>query len=420
MTQKICRKALSAVLSVFHRSKLAALLTTLAIAALFSTARPADAGKPARQEALKPSLADQSPLANSHSIPSTPVDPSRSVTLTGFGSAETVFHYTTDHCDPYEIPDAPARAFRDAQGTVNLVVGIDTTRRWVGASLDSVVHQCPVVYDSHRDIQQMNSRYREWFLAPYTVDGLHVYTIIHNEWYGNLIAGSQCGADDQVNGWVNASTLAASHDGGATFIQPSDYIIRFSTTPFSPSFPCTAAHPTRYGYDLFGTNIVAKDGYYYRFADYISDPGTPFRHDECLMRTQDVSSASAWETWMGNDYIKSKTTPCQAVANLSTNIWSLTYNTYLHLYVAVGGGSADWIDPGEFFFQTSPDLMTWSSPVNITGIDSIHVLEYPSLIDPADTSRNFENTGQMPYLYYSRVNKDGTRDLVRAQVKFAR
>ena len=45
---------------------------------------------------------------------------------------------------------------------------------------------------------------------------------------------------------------------------------------------------------------------------------------------------------------------------------------------------------------------------------------FESLIDPADTSRNFENTGQMPYLYYSRVNKDGTRDLVRAQVKFAR
>ena len=101
--------------------------------------------------------------------------------------------------------DAPARAFRDAQGTVNLVVGVDTTRRWIGSSLDSVVHQCPIIYASHYDTQQMSSRYREWLLAPYTVDGVNVYTVIHNEWYGNLVEGSQCGANDQVNGWVNAS-----------------------------------------------------------------------------------------------------------------------------------------------------------------------------------------------------------------------
>jgi hypothetical protein len=63
--------------------------------------------------------------------------------------------------------------------------------------------------------------------------------------------------------------------------------------------------------------------------------------------------------------------------------------------------------------------MTWAAPINISGIDSLHVLQYPSLIDPADMSRNFENTGQMPYLYYSRVNKDGTRDLARVPVKFA-
>jgi hypothetical protein len=265
----------------------------------------------------------------------------------------------------------------------------------------------------------MNSRYREWLLAPYTIDGVNIYAIIHNEWYGRLIEGSQCGPNDDVNGWVNASTLTVSHDAGATFAQPSDYIIRYSTTPFSPSFPCTATNPTRYGYDLFGTNVVEKNGYYYRFTDYISDPGTPFRHDECLMRTKDISSASAWETWMGNDYVKAKTTPCQPVTNLSVLVWSLTYNTYLQRYVAIGGGSPDWVRPGPFFFQTSPDLMTWSPPVDIDGIDSVHVLQYPSLIDPADTSRNFENTGQTPYLYYSRVNKDGTRDLARVQVKFA-
>jgi hypothetical protein len=122
---------------------------------------------------------------------------------------------------------------------------------------------------------------------------------------------------------------------------------------------------------------------------------------------------------MGKGYRKSKTTPCQPVTNLSVLVWSLTYNTYLNLYVAIGGGSLDWVRPGPFFFQTSPDLLNWTDPVNINGIDNVHVLQYPSLIDPADVSRNFENSGQTAYLYYSRVNKDGTRDLARVQIKFA-
>ena len=113
-------------------------------------------------------------------------------------------------------------------------------------------------------------------------------------------------------------TLTTSHDGGATFAQPSDYIIRYSTTPFSLSFPCTAAYPTRYGYDLFGTNVVAKDGYYYRLADYISDPDIPFRHDECLMRTPRPKQRIRMGNMDGGKrYIKSKTTSCQTVANLS-------------------------------------------------------------------------------------------------------
>ncbi len=39
----------------------------------------------------------------------------------GRASEETVFDYTEDACSPIDIPDAPARAFRDADGQVHLI-----------------------------------------------------------------------------------------------------------------------------------------------------------------------------------------------------------------------------------------------------------------------------------------------------------
>ncbi len=48
-------------------------------------------------------------------------------------------------------------------------------------------------------------------------------------------------------------------------------------------------------------------------------------------------------------------------------------------------------------------------------------LAYPSLVDPSDTSRNFEVTGQSPYMYFTRVNAMSPTldfDLLRVRVQF--
>jgi len=52
------------------------------------------------------------------------------------------------------------------------------------------------------------------------------------------------------------------------------------------------------------------------------------------------------------------------------------------------------------------------------------VIFYPSLIDPDDTSRNFEVTGRRPYLYFTRFhpctpqNQCLDRDLMRVRIEF--
>src|SRR5687768_11741740 len=63
-----------------------------------------------------------------------------------------VFDWTTHRCaDNNNIPDQPARAFRDHNGQVNLIASHWVVRRALGNTLGTAVPQCPVVLDSADD-----------------------------------------------------------------------------------------------------------------------------------------------------------------------------------------------------------------------------------------------------------------------------
>jgi hypothetical protein len=98
------------------------------------------------------------------------------------------------------------------------------------------------------------------------------------------------------------------------------------------------------------------------------------------------------------------------------------------------GISADQIDGSEVwgvYYSFSDDLVDWSRrkllmeidlpwTVEFPGSDLSHL--YPSLLDPASPSRNFETTGSTAYLYYTRNNFGHAsldRDLVRIPVEFS-
>ena len=52
------------------------------------------------------------------------------------GSEEIVFDWTTDACEQENIPDAPARAFRDAAGNINLSISHYHNYRMLGPDFD--------------------------------------------------------------------------------------------------------------------------------------------------------------------------------------------------------------------------------------------------------------------------------------------
>jgi len=326
------------------------------------------------------------------------------------GAAQPLVLYSTAACTPDDVPDHPARAFRTADGNVTLLASHINARRAVGTNLNTVQHSCTVVHTSESDMTFADFRYYQWLQTPYTLDGKTIYMVTHNEWYGSNIKPSCNG--DELDSWVSAVTFLVSTNGGASYTRPLDYLVRNPTTPWNNNMPCTPSNPTRYG-DLGGSNIVYNSGYYYRFFIYEPEPNiTSNKQWQCIMRSTNISSASSWFVWTGSGWVNSKTSSCAPVPFVQ-NIRSVTYNTYINMYVGIQDIN------GNVVFNLSHDLLNWSSPTTIStfGID-LTQLVYPSLLDPSDTTINFERSGQSPYIYYTRLNNNISRDLMRFPLKF--
>jgi hypothetical protein len=191
------------------------------------------------------------------------------------------------------------------------------------------------------------------------------------------------------------------------------------------------------------SNIVrAEDGYYYSLFESV-----PYkfqaRFELCVMRTDTLGDPASWRAWDGAGFNLRMTSPyvtgasaplCAGLRNYNP-AGHLTYNTYLQRYMQVAVHQ-QWIN-GRYvcgiFFALSSDLIHWSerqllaeaiAPWDTCDTDpqGLGVLEpvlvaYPSIIDHADTTINFEQAGRMPYLYYTRENDPknfiNDRDVVR-------
>jgi hypothetical protein len=366
------------------------------------------------------------------------------------GAGTVVFDWTTHKCgDNSNIPDQPARAFRDHNGQVNLIASHYIVRRALGSTLGTAVPQCPVILTSKDDRTVSHWDYLQWLSAPYTRDGRNVYSLSHEEYRGWLFeSGGYCVKSGEPNDWqkcwYNVITLASSTDGGATF----------SHLPSPTHFVAGPAYRYARGNGPIGffspSNIVrAQDGYYYTIV-HVEPYGVQAK-GACLWRTQDVSDPKSWRAWSGagftvrflDPYVNTITDPAQhkcapvGSQTIETGSDSLTWSTYLKkwLLVRAGGGSGGF--PSGFYMYTSDDLVNWTTWTRMLtaelpwthtcGEPDYHL--YPSLLDPESKSRNFETTGQRPYLYFTHFNvaygSGGTcsmsldRDLVRVPIELS-
>jgi CSLREA domain-containing protein len=339
------------------------------------------------------------------------------------GTPETVFDYSTDNCNTIDIPDAPARAFRDAAGTLNLIASHYTTWRMTGSSFTTLVRDCTPVMTSDQDTDPATYNNNEWIVAPYTLDGINIHALVHNEYV-------PCG--NANNCWYNSITYVSSSDSGRTYSHTTAPNHLVAASPYESPYPTTHAPFGLFG----GSNIIFKDGYYYKMVQLeshlLQDWGAG------IIRTNDLSDPTSWRGWNGTDftvqflnpYTETGFDPADIVLapvsrdNIGKMCASLTYNTYFGKYMVVDytigevNGSLQY----GFYYALSDDLINWSSKRLIMTTASTWAAggsNYPSIIDHNDTSRNFEMAGQNCYLYYTKWNS-GTydRDLIRVPVTF--
>ena len=358
------------------------------------------------------------------------------------GPEEIVFDYSRQACGKQDIPDAPARAFRDADGTVHLWATHYIARQDTGPNLNRVQHRCGIVMRSRYDSRPSEFQDKEWLFSPYTLDGRTVFALIHDEYQGYTRPDRCLSARTNVRCWYNAVTLARSDDMGATFrhARPApNHLV--AQVPYRYK-----RDENRYGY-FQPSSIVQKDGYYYSMLSTVA-----YRKQEagtCVMRTKRLDDPTSWRAWDGDGYdvrfvdpyrgeVEDADHVCEPVspAEITDMSFSLTYNTYFDKYLLVS--TANQYDSKRrlvwgFYYSLSDDLIEWSQRKLIREVElpqsyrcgDRDPVYYPSILDPTSTSRSFETSGRRPYIYFTRFHFEACvqtldRDLVRVPIEFSK
>ncbi len=338
------------------------------------------------------------------------------ISLRVVGAEEVVFDWTTDRCEDSDIPDFPARAFRDDSGQVQMIASHWTVRRNIGPGVNNLTHECEVVLESDKDPDPAAFNDYEWMGSMYTEDGRTIYMLVNNEYHGWEYPGLCFAEEFWLKCCFFATTLAVSTDSGASYHHP-----------VTPPGHLVAAVPKRYEPDsgIFGicvpTNIVKKqDGYYYSIVIYDNRPENKVW--PCLIRTQDLSDPKSWRFWDGSSFAGTFINPYTeevidpqshecAPIDLDIANHSLTFNEFAGRYVLIGTSSQviDGRNVEGFFYTFSEDLIHWSSKkllieLNIFEDPDAVSYEYASLLDPDSATRNFETSGKTAYIYYTCFN----------------
>lgn len=343
----------------------------------------------------------------------------------------SAFQSAQPSCDTRDYPDAPARAIRLADGTVQLYATDHDNRVNAGPDLVHLQHRCAIVYRGRGDDDPGVYDDRSWITSLWTIDGLTIWAVIHNEFQGHL-RKEICPTGRYMDCWFNALALTVSHDGGRSFQ-------RAAGTSLIAALP--------YRYDEVGlghhgyfnpSNMVSFDGGLYMFA--FATQANAQQGGNCLLRTDAIEHAGSWRGWGGTSFDISFANPYAGkiqperhvctpvgVGALRWPVTSLVRHEPSGLFIVLMQNTASG---GGVYYATSPDLLHWSAPALLLSAIGPQALTcggpdpiaYPSLLDATSGSRNFDTVGTDALLFATRFNSAGchpgaNRDLVRWAVR---
>ena len=167
-----------------------------------------------------------------------------------------VFRWASDRCGDDDIPDAPARAFRDADGVIHLLAPHYDNRAFTVVNGVPKRLDCRIILDSPGDADPARYRDRRWITATWTDDGKTVHALVHDEYQAQRHPGA-CTFPNYTSCWYNAITYARSDDGGRSFSQ-SDPPVVVAAPPFRQDVG--QGRPRGF---FNPTNIIKRDAYWY-------------------------------------------------------------------------------------------------------------------------------------------------------------
>jgi hypothetical protein len=343
-----------------------------------------------------------------------------------------VFDFNKDRCTNWDIPDAPLRAYRAANGNVVAFASGHDNRPFIGPSLGQIVQTChpslvskpdpdPALYDGMR-----------YVTATWTKDGVHVAAVIHNEYHAERFG--KCSYAGSLQCWYNTILAAFSDDSGQTFSVGSTPRV-IAALPFAQE-----VDQGRHRGFFNPSNILFRDGYWY-MAVHTTGGGTQHA-GTCLFRSTNVDDPESWKSFSGREFDsvsidpyrgdKSRYVPCQPMTNIST-LGSISYYANLDLYLCIFQN----VDPdhlnGSIAYAWSKDMLHWGPHtvlLNRPDMSSKNCLDnerygYPSVLDAQAPGRNFDSISQTPYLFLTQFHVKNCkltsdRDLVRFQLIISR
>jgi hypothetical protein len=339
------------------------------------------------------------------------------------GPEQVVFD-TRNACEQIDIPDAPARAFRDQDGTVHLIATHYVARAMIGPSLDQLRRDCHVIYRSPQDSNPGHFQDNNWLYSFYTTDGRQVAALVHSEYDADQIPGMCATPKDPNNCWWNTITFAHSFNGGYSFDVPEPPQNLVAALPYRYTVGNRAG---AYGYSE-PTNIVRVGTFYYALINewpYMAQKG-----GACLIRTSDLFNSRSWRAWDGKEFNVRFANPYrETIANpeehvctpvLSGEADSLLQHTKTGNFVVT-----QFVHDDGIYILVSHDLIHWSNSSllvklrHLSGPDGLRnwTYGYVSMLDPSSTDQNFSTISDTPYVYFVRMDPLHGRILLRRQIK---
>lgn len=353
-------------------------------------------------------------------------------------AAETVFNWRNDRCFEENTPDSPARAFRSSTGQVYIYATHYKNVPLIGTSIDQVKPACKNQFSAAFSDNPDQYDARIWLQTFYsTNNGRDIYSLASSDYHGKWFNNCKVKAQTSHDCWMSAIVLAHSDNGGKTFhtLPPPEHIIANSPQKFLPT------QPGNIGF-LTTSNIVKIDNYYYSLFNTAAYKDQ--QQGNCLVRTDDLSSAGSWRAWDGTSFrdplrnklsLNSDGYTCRTLPTLPFKVRSLLWHPSSQGYIATfekTKKSASLVARTDvtFAYSWSKDLKTWSEPqeiITLKGNSHCKVPQaagaYPSIIDSESNDENFGTIGHAGYLYYTKFNLSDNcrltfdRDLVRIPIK---